>query len=344
MAPRAGLSESGAGAKRPSINWAGWPARRAGSRRCHWDLASLDSVRTFAAGLTGRLVAGTLPPLHGLVCNAGVQSGTRRTVTADGFESTFGVNHLGHFLLVSLLLPILMPPARVAVVSSGTHDPAKKNRLPAPAWNEPAALSRGELGPAAAADGPFIRGQRLYATSKLANLYFTYALARRIPAGVTANAFDPGLVPGTGLQRDAPALIRFIAKHVLPHTIPLLRRIFNPNVHTLEESGASLARLLTTPPWPASTGKYFEGRREIRSSPESYDEGRAEELWKASGALQPAILERQSTVQNTETGMKDKVRRLMLRQSRPAATPAHCARPRVPSSQPPAARRTNRRC
>jgi NAD(P)-dependent dehydrogenase (short-subunit alcohol dehydrogenase family) len=249
------------------------------------DLASLASVRTFAAELAGRLEAGALPPLHGLVCNAGMLTGARRSVTADGFESAFGVNHLGHFLLVDTLRPVLQPPARVVVVASNVHDPAKKAGVPAPAWNDPVALALGELGRAGADDKPFANGQRRYSTSKLANVYFTYALARRLPAGVTANAFDPGMVPGTGLTREAPAPMHFAASHVLPHVIPLLRRVMNPNIHTIRESGDALARLLTDPALAGTTGRYFEGRREIRSSDESYDEKRSEELWRASEAL-----------------------------------------------------------
>jgi NAD(P)-dependent dehydrogenase (short-subunit alcohol dehydrogenase family) len=249
------------------------------------DLASLASVREFAAELTSRVRAGATPPLHGLVCNAGVQSGTKRSVTIDGFESTFGVNHLGHFLLVNMLLPILTPPARVVVVASGVHDPKNGVPVPAPAWNDPAALSRGELGPAAAGDGAFVRGQRLYTTSKLANIYFTYALAQRLAPGITANAFDPGMMLGTGLTREAPTPVRFIAKHVFPHVKPLLRRFVTPNVNTPQESGASLARLLTDPTLAGTTGKYFEGRSAVRSSVESYDESRAEELWEVSGTL-----------------------------------------------------------
>ena len=249
------------------------------------DLASLASIRAFAAELAGRLGTGALPPLHGLVCNAGVLTGARRPATADGFESAFGVNHLGHFLLVSLLRPVLRSPARVVVVASNVHDPAKKTGVPIPAWNDPAALARGELGSAAVADKPFASGQRRYATSKLANVYFTYALARRLPAGVTANAFDPGMVPGTGLTREAPAPMHFAATHVLPRIIPLLRRVMNPNIHTIKESGDALARMLTDPALAGTTGRYFEGRREIQSSDESYDEKRAEELWQASEAL-----------------------------------------------------------
>jgi NAD(P)-dependent dehydrogenase (short-subunit alcohol dehydrogenase family) len=252
------------------------------------DLASLNSIRAFAAALAGRLGTGALPPLRGLVCNAGVQSGARRSVTTDGFESTFGINHLGHFLLADLLRPLIEPPARIIVVASIVHDPAKKAGLPAPAWNNPASLAAGELGPGAAADKPLAAARRRYATSKLANVYFTYALARHLPAGVTANAFDPGLMPGTGLVREAPAPLRFANAHILPHLIPFARRVRMPNIHTVQESAGALARLLSDPVLAGTSGKYFEGRQEIRSSDESYDENRAEELWKASKILTAA--------------------------------------------------------
>jgi len=246
------------------------------------DLASLASVRTFAAELTERLSAGTMPPLRAVVCNAGVNPLGTKTATADGFESTFGINHLGHFLLVHELLSVLRPPARVVVVASGVHDPTQKSGVPAPAWNSPAALAHGVLGPAAGSDKALTSGQRRYSTSKLANVYFTYALARRLPAGVTANAFDPGLMPGTGLMREAPAPLRFIARHT---PLALLRRLFSPNVHTAQESGEALASIVTDPELATTTGRYFEGRRQIRSSDEPYNDERAEELWHASVAL-----------------------------------------------------------
>ena len=249
------------------------------------DLASFQSVREFAKEVGRRLDAGALPPVHALVCNAGVQSAARQTFTADGFESTFGVNHLGHFLLVNLLLPRLAAPARVAVVASGTHDPAQRTGVPAPAWNDPAALAKGELGPLATGDSPFKAGQRRYATSKLANVYFSHELACRLPAGVTVNAFDPGLMPGTGLLREAGAPLRFVWNHVLPRIVPLLRRVLYANIHTPAESGAALARLVTDPAYAATSGKYFKGTREIRSSAESYDQGRTKQLWEDSLAL-----------------------------------------------------------
>jgi NAD(P)-dependent dehydrogenase (short-subunit alcohol dehydrogenase family) len=246
------------------------------------DLASLTSVRAFAAELTSRVASGTIPPLQALVCNAGVQAGTKQTQTADGFESTFGVNHLGHFLFVNEMLPVLRAPARVVVVASGAHDPAQKAGVPVPAWNTAPALARGELGPDAASDNAFVAGQRRYSTSKLANIYFTYALARRLPHGVTANAYDPGMILGTGLQRSAPAPIRFVAKHVLPHAKPLVRRFVTDKLYTAEESGTALAWLATAPELADTTGTYFHQRQAIRSSDDSYDVARADQLWEDS--------------------------------------------------------------
>src|SRR6202007_2157617 len=250
------------------------------------DLASLESVRAFAAELSKRLSAEIIPPLHAVVCNAGVNPLNTKTTTVDGFESTFGINHLGHFLLVNELLPSLQSPGRVVVVASGVHDPAQKSGVPAPAWNDPAALARGELGPAGVSDKAMAYGQRRYSTSKLANVYFTYALARRLPAEVTANAFDPGLMPRTSLMREAPAALRFIARHI---PISLLRRLFSPNVHTAQESGDALALLVTDPELSGVTGRYFEGRRQIRSSEESYNDARAEDLWNGSTTLTTGV-------------------------------------------------------
>jgi NAD(P)-dependent dehydrogenase (short-subunit alcohol dehydrogenase family) len=253
------------------------------------DLASLASVRSFASMLGDKLKAADVPPLQGLVCNAAAQGA--RAFTADGFESTFGVSHLGHYLLVKLLAPLMKSPARIAVVASGVHDPAEMGKAPArmrvqvPAWNTPTALARGELGPEAANDDAAADRGRRYSTTKLANVYFTYALARRLPEGITVNAFDPGLMPGTGLAREYPAVVRFAWHNVLPRLIPLLRLLLLKNIHTPKESGASLARLIVDPALASTSGRYFEGLREISSSVASYDKDRAEELWRDSGIL-----------------------------------------------------------
>ena len=251
------------------------------------DLASLASVRAFSGELERRLKAKDLPPLHGLICNAAIQGA--RVFTADGFESTFAVNHLGHYLLVNLLLPSLVKPVRIAVVASGVHDPAQLEgvpvSMPVPAWNPTAALAKGDLGPAAAKDDAKADLGRRYSTAKLANVYFTYGLAARLPEGITVNAFDPGLMPGTGLAREHSALGRLMWNFVMPKMLPLLRLLVTKNIHTPEESGNALARLMTDPELASTNGKYFEGLREIRSSIDSYDIGRTTELWEGSAAL-----------------------------------------------------------
>lgn len=179
---------------------------------------------------------------------------------------------------------MLKAPSRVVVVSSDTHDPGPRQGL-APAWNDPRALARGELGPAAAKDSAFMRGQRRYCTSKLANIYFTYALARRLPEGVTANAFNPGMMLDTALGRSLPAPLRFAARHVMPRLTWLLRRTLTDNIHTTQESGRALAWIATAPELAGTTGRYFDGHRDIRSSDESYDTARAERLWNDSLAM-----------------------------------------------------------
>ena len=70
------------------------------------DLASLAAIRAFAV----QLAASDLPPLRAIVCNAGIQIVIGTSYTSDGFETTFGVNHLGHFLLIKLLLPQMAAP------------------------------------------------------------------------------------------------------------------------------------------------------------------------------------------------------------------------------------------
>jgi hypothetical protein len=87
-------------------------------------------------------------------------------------------------------------------------------------------------------------------------------------------------------MREAPAALRFIARHI---PISLLRRLFSPNVHTAQESGDALALLVTDPELSGVTGRYFEGRRQIRSSEESYNDARAEDLWNRSTALTTGV-------------------------------------------------------
>jgi len=102
--------------------------RKTGNQHIAWmplDLASLASVHAFAREVSDR----DLPPLRALICNAGLQVVSGPTYTQDGFEMTFGVNCLGHFLLVNLLLPQMVAPARIVFVNSDAHDPEYQSSL-----------------------------------------------------------------------------------------------------------------------------------------------------------------------------------------------------------------------
>lgn len=232
------------------------------------DLASLTSVRAF----TERVSGADLPPLHAIVCNAGLQVVSGTEWTQDGLEMTFGVNHLGHFALVHRLLDHLARPARILVVSSGTHDPAKHTGMPNPDYTSAADLAH----PDESADTD---GRRRYTTSKLCNLLFTYELDRRLGEGVTVNAFDPGLMPGSGLARDYPPLQRLAWRYLLP----ALRVL--PGVRSTRTSGRYLAALVYDARFDGVSGQYFDGPRPIKSSVDSYHREKALDLWTTSERL-----------------------------------------------------------
>ncbi len=249
------------------------------------DLASQASIRQFVEDVA----TADRPPIAALVANAGVQLVGPTETTRDGIEATFGVNHLGHFLLTNRLLSSLQAPARIVFVSSGTHDPAQKTGMPAPVYQEPHMLAFPEEEPG---ESPTRIGQRRYTTSKLCNVLCAYELDRRLKAEgldsperrIDVFAFDPGLMPGTGLARDYGPVLRFVWFALLPVARPLLRWMIG-NVHTPAESGEALARLVLDPALTGQGGRYFEGMREIRSSLESYDEANAAELWDGSAEL-----------------------------------------------------------
>lgn len=234
------------------------------------DLATLASVQAAAQ----KLRAGSdRPPLRAVICNAGVQVVEGIERSADGYELTFATNHLGHYLLVRLLLEQIVEPGRIVVVSSGTHyGPPKSAGFPAPRWEDPHALADPRL---SALDDSGKSGRIRYATSKLANIYFTHELARRLGTrDITVNAFDPGLMPQTGLHRNYPATVQRLYSVLAP----LIVRAF-PGARSVADSGATLAWLATDPSVAGVTGRYFVDRKARKSSPESYDQARAAKLW-----------------------------------------------------------------
>jgi NAD(P)-dependent dehydrogenase (short-subunit alcohol dehydrogenase family) len=248
------------------------------------DLGSLAGVRHFAKEIEARDL-----PLRALVCNAGLQMKDGPKLTPDGFEITFGVNHLGHFLLTHLLLERLLAnaPARIVIVASGVHDPAMKTMMPHPAI--------ADLETLAATGGPSRKtynGRLAYVNSKLCNLWFTYELVRRLESArlasqhrpLSVNAYEPGLVPGSGLARDNPAVLRFIWDWILPGVARVLSLRY-PTINPAPKAGAALAQVVLDPALERSSGQYFPSHsrwQAASSSDASYDGERARALWEES--------------------------------------------------------------
>jgi light-dependent protochlorophyllide reductase len=251
-------------------------AERIGAEAMGLELGSLADVRRFAAAFDDR----ERPPLHAIVCNAGVQFLAPGPVSDEGYETTFAVNHLGHFLLVQLLLGRLARPARVVIVSSNTHDPAQRTGMPAPRYTTAAELAAPGAD-WAAGDTPAVAGRRRYTTSKLCNVLLAYELQRRFDdRGIDFNAFDPGMMPGTGLARDYPAYQRLAWRFLMPALT-----VFARNVNTPRQSARALARLVDDPALEGTGGRYFSGTHEVASSEDSRDEAKAVDLWATSLTL-----------------------------------------------------------
>ncbi len=248
------------------------------------DLGSLAEVRAFVAGIEADDLR-----IDTLVCNAGIQVNQGPTHSPDGHELTFAVNHLGHFLLVNLLLRRLVEdaPARIVVVASGVHDPKLPTGLP-----DPAVADMDTLAATGQAGLEGWNGRRAYVNSKLCNLWFTYELARRVEAAglaasespLSINAWEPGLVPGSGLVREYPAPVRLLWNTLLvgvAHAVTRIHPIMNP----ASKSGRALAEFALDPALRESSGRYYPSHTRWQagaSSDLSYDEERARELWEAS--------------------------------------------------------------
>jgi NAD(P)-dependent dehydrogenase (short-subunit alcohol dehydrogenase family) len=214
----------------------------------HLDLADTRSIRDFATAFPQKSAR-----LDILVNNAGVFQ-RRRATTVQGFEMTFGVNHLGTFLLTRQLLPILeaSKPSRIVVLSSKLHYRGHME------WDD-LQLER----------NPF-SGSAAYNQSKLANVLFTKALSRRLgDEGVTVNAVHPGVVT-TELTRDYPKL---------------LVKVFQLFTISPEAGAKTSLHVAIAPELATTTGAYFERSEEKPASKAALDEAAQERLWSISEAL-----------------------------------------------------------
>jgi NAD(P)-dependent dehydrogenase (short-subunit alcohol dehydrogenase family) len=211
------------------------------------DLASFDSIRACATGLLAEH-----PRIDVLVNNAGLILGDRRT-TAEGFEMTMGVNHVGHFLLTSLLLDRLKgsAPARIVNVASEAHRGIR-------------ALDFDDLLATRA-----YQGFRQYSASKLANILFTRALARRlVGTRVTTYALHPGVI-ASGFAMDGD----------LRGLQGLVIRMLRPFFTTPEKGARTTLHCVCADGIEGDTGEYFSKQRRAKPTRAARDDDAAERLW-----------------------------------------------------------------
>jgi len=251
------------------------------------DLSSLDSVRRFA----GRVLRETDGPIDTLILNAGLHGTNPAARSADGYEPTFATNHLGHYLLLRLLMPRLADDARVIVTTSGTHDPAERTGFPPPRHADARLLAYPEQDAGIDLSSAVAAGRAFYAASKLANVLTVRKLAR--VAGEegrawTALAFCPGQVPGTRLVRDYPAPMRLGWRLAgLLARIPLAARFMG--VNRLQAVAAALAGLAKGDLRPPPGRLYAAVRRGAITWPDPSELARrddiADALWQDSAVL-----------------------------------------------------------
>lgn len=239
----------------------------------HTNLASKSSIDTATAEVEDLLDAGRIPSLNGIVCNAGVHLSDALHTSEDGYELTFAVNVLATHLLLRRLHPHVQAPARIVVTVSDAHFGDLKHTggtMPAPHWKGPGTVSM--PGAFDRSEGVRSGGRRAYTTSKLGAIHLVHEWARRLPDGVDILAYNPSLVTGTGLAREAGGSLQFVMKWL----IPALE--ITPLVDTPAVAGRKLADVIlgTT---EAPTGSYIHRTKATSSSAESYNTDREEALW-----------------------------------------------------------------
>ena len=226
-------------------------------------LTGNDTLQLFVADLSSqaeiRKLADEIKSKHRsldvLVNNAGGIF-SDRVETVDRIELTFALNHLGYFLLTNLLLNLLKtaPAGRIVNVSSQAHVIGRIE------FDDPGLKSR-------------YNAAKAYAQSKLANLMFTYELARILGTStVTVNALHPGAV-SSNFGRNVSGVAGFYFRH-----LGFLMR-------SAAKGAETVVWLSSSPQVEGVTGKYFRDKGEIKSSPRSYDEQAAKKLWQMSAQM-----------------------------------------------------------
>src|SRR5215212_5559360 len=215
------------------------------------DLSSQEDIRRLADEFKE-----AYPQLDVLINNAGVIR-SKRITTADGLETTFAVNHLAPYLLTNLLLDVLKAsaPSRIVNVASG------EQRNGTIDFDD----LQGEKG---------YKGAKAYSQSKLANVLFTYELARRLEGtGVSANCLHPGAGVRTNLGSGVSGVFGFTV------------RALTPLMKSPEKGAETSIYLASSPEVEGLSGGYFVKKAEARSSDISHDERIARRLWEGSAQL-----------------------------------------------------------
>ena len=224
------------------------------------DTSSLESVKNFVTNYK----KSSFGKIYSLVCNAGIGGRGKGERTKEGFDVIFATNHLGHFLLVNSLLPLMEENGRILIVSSDMHDPPKKTN-PNFTWLGAEKLAK----PDEELSKSFIR----YPYSKLCNVYFTYELVRKIgDKKLFVNAFNPGFMPETGLSGG----------QMNPERIKFVKENMPERVGDLNKSSQALCDLITMKDFKAN-GEFFDrSTNSVKTSELSYNEKNAKELWDLS--------------------------------------------------------------
>jgi NAD(P)-dependent dehydrogenase (short-subunit alcohol dehydrogenase family) len=209
------------------------------------DFSSLDAVRKLA-----ERILSDEDRLEVLINNAGIIVQERKE-SEDGYERTFAVNYLSHFLLTRLLLPLLehSAPSRIVNVASAGQSPVDFSNL---------MLEQG------------YDAMKAYSQSKLAQVMFTFELAERLAdTGVSVNALHPASLMDTKMVEET----------------------FGYTMSTVEEGAEATVHLAASPELEGVAGRYFDGKREARADRQAYDEEARQTLWELSEQLCGRLLE-----------------------------------------------------